>query len=86
MFFIFLIDIFQDMQVLLMAAILKTGKWTPLGTGNEFQQNWLFITLLVKLITLLSITILVEFITLSESVTLSGFYYIVETKYFKIFL
>ena len=65
-----------------MAAILKIGIRIPLGTSNGFQQNLLFITLLVKLITLSgSITTLVDYITLSGSITLSEIYYIIGTKY-----
>ena len=84
-----IIDIFQDIPLVLMAAILKIGFRTPLGIFNRFlaKSNDLkkkkFITLLVKFITLSgSITLLVDFITLSGSITLSGVYYIIGAKYY----
>ena len=71
-----IIDIFQDIPLVFMAAILKIGIRTPLGILNGFlaRSNDLknmFITLLVKFITLSgSITLLVNFFTLSRSITL----------------
>ena len=81
-----IIDIFQDIPLLFMAAILKIGIRTLLGIlngflprSNDFKQ--MFTPLLVKFITLSgSITLLVDFITLSGSITLSGVYYIIGAK------
>ena len=62
-----IIDIFQDIPLACMAAILKTGIRIPLGILNAFWQakmtlKKIFITLLVKFITLsVSITLLVDF-------------------------
>ena len=69
-------DIFQDIPLVFIAAILKIGIRTPLGILNGFlaRSNDLkkkFVTLLVK------------FITLSGSITLSGVYYIIGAKYDK---
>ena len=71
-----IIDIFQDIPLVFLAAILKIGIRTPLGIINGFlarsnDLKKMFITLLVKFITLSrSITLLVKFITLSGSITL----------------
>ena len=83
-----IIDIFQDIPLICIAAILKTGIRIPLGILNGFWQDKMtlkkkkmFITLLVKFITLSgSITLLVDFITLSGSITLSGVNYIIGAK------
>ena len=83
-----IIDIFQDIPLIFMAAILKIGIRTPLGILNRFLAKTndfkkMFITLLVKFITLsVSITLLVDFITLSGGITLSGVYYIIGAKYY----
>ena len=83
-----IIDLFQDIPLVFMAAILKIIIRTPLGILNGFlarsnDLKKMFIALLVKLITLSgSITLLVDFITLSGSITLSGVYYIIGAKYY----
>ena len=83
-----IIDIFQDIPLVFMAAILKIGIRTPLGILNGFfaKSNDLkkkVYTLLVKFITLSGgITLLVDFITLSGSITLSGVYYIIGAIYY----
>ena len=83
-----IIDIFQDIPLVFLAAILKMGIRTPLGILNGFlaKSNDLkkkFISLLVKFITLSgSITLLVDFITLSGNIKLSGVYYIIGAKYY----
>ena len=75
-------DIFQNIPLVFMAAILKKGIRNPLGISNGFlaRSNELkknFISLLGKFITLL-----VDFITLSGSITLSGVHYIIGAKYY----
>ena len=81
-------DIFQDIPLVFMAAILKIIIRTPLGIINGFSARSndlkkMFITFLVKFITLSgSITLLVDFITLSGSITLAGVYHIIGPKYY----
>ena len=83
-----IIDIFQDIRLVFMAAILKIDIRAPLGILNGFLAKLndlkkMFITLLVTFITLSgSITLLVDFITFSGSITLSGVYYIIGAKYY----
>ena len=83
-----IIDIFQDIPLVFMEAILKIGIRTPLGILNRFlaksnDKKKMLITLLVYFITLSgSITLLADFITLSGSITLSGVYYIIGAKYY----
>ena len=79
-----IIDIFQDIPLVCMAAIFKTGIRIPLGLLNGFWLDKMTLkkkSLLhycFKFITLSgSITLLVDFITLSGSITLSGVYYII---------
>ena len=81
-----IIDLFQDILLVCMAAILKTGIRIPLGILNGFWQDKMtkkkcLLHYLVKFITLSgSITLLVDFITLSGSITLSGVYYIIGAQ------
>ena len=83
-----IIDIFQDIPLVFLAAILKIGIRTPLGIlygflakSNDLKKK--FISLLVKFITLSGrITLLVDFITLSGNIKLSGVYYIIGAKYY----
>ena len=53
-----------------------------LAKSNDLKKK-MFITLLVKFITLSGIiTLLVDFISLSGSITLSGVYYFIGAKYY----
>ena len=70
-----IIDIFQDIPLVCMAAILKTGIRIPLGILNGFWQDKMTLKKIF-------ITLLVKFITLSGSITLLvDFYYIIGKYY-----
>ena len=84
-----IIDIFQDIPLVFMAAILKIGIRTPLSILNGFlarSNDLKKKTLLHYWLNLLHYREVLDywliFITLSGSITLSGVYYIIGAKYY----
>ena len=84
-----IIDIFQDIPLVCVAAILKTGIRIQLGILKGFQQDRMTLekkSLLHYWVNLLHYREVLHywlfFITLSGSITLSGVYYIIGAKYY----